>query len=170
MANNYVHFSIGISTIEPIARDIINALIYFSKGTSDHIQPTKDNTLKSIISATEDCLKEIEDCSYYVPHITGILFSHEPVIVNDKNTVYIWDEAGQPDPYEFCVLLKNTFKHHGVNSIAIIEYAVTCSKPRPGEFGGGVYVVDRNSIYNESTVDIARRLFDERKRALLNNG
>lgn len=34
------------------------------------------------------------------------------------------------------------------------EYAYTCSKPRVGEFGGGAFLITKNSIINKTTYEI----------------
>ena len=40
----------------------------------------------------------------------------------------------------------------------VIEFCYSCSKPRVGEFGGGVIVVHKGNITAENTQDIASRL------------
>lgn len=42
-----------------------------------------------------------------------------------------------------------------------LEWAETCSKPRPGGFGGGAMVIGRDRIVSCSTRDMVARLLDE---------
>jgi hypothetical protein len=62
------------------------------------------------------------------------------------STVYMYaEESGN---VESCAdLIANYMKHFDINGYFRLEFATTCSRPRPGEFGGGVCCITKDEEY-----------------------
>lgn len=64
-----------------------------------------------------------------------------------ENTIFLFDDGESGDLERLAELLCSWASRFGrTEEIIACEYSVSCSKPRPGEFGGGVFIVHRNNV------------------------
>jgi hypothetical protein len=63
-----------------------------------------------------------------------------------------WDNADMA-----AQMIHDFLRHFKRNDIVILEVAIHCSKPRPGEFGGAAYVLSREKFAALGTGDWAWR-------------
>lgn len=82
-----------------------------------------------------------------------------------QNLLIFSDENGNLD--QVCSLLQRWLKAFHPNESIGVEWAVTCSKMRPGEFGGGAVFIttDKRTYMNSASwLMEARRKWKERKK------
>jgi len=67
---------------------------------------------------------------------------------DDGTTASIWfsDKAGSPDLDGFAEFLHEELKRLDLGVIIGFEWAVTCSRPMTGQFGGGAVAISRAQI------------------------
>ena len=77
--------------------------------------------------------------------------------------LYVFDEESG-DPEAAANFIQEVLQFSDSEQIVLLEFAMTCSKPRPGEFGGGAVLISRERIeYPESDYAWFNRISNEIK-------
>jgi len=80
----------------------------------------------------------------------------EAELVNENGERYVWIYADEYAEPEYAAMLVQAFlKRFRPNDCWTMTYACTCSKPRPGAFGGGVVFVTADTIDGRNTAELA---------------
>lgn len=140
MANNYLEFSFSAEIDENTYHDfeeMLDALSYDSDKDlplwyKDHENITSKEDMEEMYSG-------------------GLEYSYR------DNVLYVWNE-GEGDLEIAIEALRAAMGHNNVTKPAVIEYACTCSKPRTGEFGGGVCVVGPWMREDETTYNLGMNM------------
>lgn len=171
MANNYAQGSVAYD-VSPEQEDFLtramDLLVAMGTADSDMIEDPKDEDLKNLDAEDKEfadlCSKRLEgmgiDLSTFDDCIEGYGapgFTMEIDDTDDGRAVYFYgDEWLNAD--QVCALLQAMLAATDDDRILTGEIAFTCSKPRPGEFGGAAFAVSRHGQRWENTQDLAEKL------------
>ena len=72
-------------------------------------------------------------------------------VQEDGSYTWCFEDDGCGDIDVVLYLVQSLFKHFNLDRTWTLTWAATCSKARPGQFGGGVAVVSRDKLATEST-------------------
>lgn len=139
MANNYSYFSFSFET--RTAEELAWLLTHMAI-TPDTLS---DTALKEFAETVGCDAQEIVD--YWPPC----------EVETQGNTVYMYSEESF-DSEMVAGFLSAFLRAHNRTDILSFEYAVTCSKPRPGEFGGGAVVISATEWDEKTTTSLEREL------------
>lgn len=78
----------------------------------------------------------------------------------ETDVAYFYSEEGA-NVENVSLFISAFLREHGRDDTVIIEWAEYCSKPRPGEFGGGASVVNANGYRIGGTRRLAKILEEE---------
>ena len=84
----------------------------------------------------------------------------------DGTVTWTFEDDGCGDIDVVLYLVQSLFKHFNLDRTWTLTWAGTCSKARPGQFGGGVAVVTKEQVMAETTWTRAAnlvRLLEEEK-------
>ena len=150
MANNYCLFATEFPFPEQAAMDFISLcntdFDNLPQWFVDHHKLTEENFDRFL-----------EDCEEY----------GGPDIITSYGggKLYIASEENGNISY-VVFILNEVMKHYKIKEPIVIEYAYTCSKPRPGEFGGGVAVVGPGTWKFNSTAAMGEKMAKAMRREL----
>lgn len=146
MANNYVLFSEGLRVT---AKDVA-----WIKAEIDKFEnaPTDEDSdeYRGFLGLCEE---------YEVEPDIGLEFQVE---YYNKQVIFYSEEGG--NWYHVAKLVQNLFRAHYPDAAFTIGWAETCSRPRPGEFGGGGAVVTAEKIEAMSTWKFFDKVLKKRDR------
>lgn len=131
MANNYTYFSFAVTLNNPAESEWIETLL---EGAS-HDEPSGE--VREVFPEWDDY-----ECLGFDWEIHG---------ADGKQTLYIHDDGGEGNPDFVVRLLQAYLAWFNPTGIISFEFAYTCSKPRPDEFGGGAVVVTADDDLWSST-------------------
>ena len=150
MANIYCLFATEFAFPEQAAEDFISLcdgeLDDFPQWFVEHHKLTEENFDRFL----EDCEK------YGGADITASYGGGKLYIASD--------DSGNINFVAF--MLSEVMQYYNLREPVIIEYAFTCSKPRPGEFGGGVVVIGPGTWQLNSTAAIGEKMAKAMKKEL----
>jgi hypothetical protein len=69
----------------------------------------------------------------------------------EDGALWVWDDDGFTD--NVVEFIQETLAKFEIVGTVVFEYAYTCSKPRPGEFGGGVVLITKDNSWWSSPDD-----------------
>lgn len=87
---------------------------------------------------------------------SGCVWSVEDTTDSDVAAVVVYSEENA-DLTTVTAVIRSTLNKFDLSGAVVIEYAQTCSKPRIGEFGGGVAVVTRDQVHWMNTATWAEQ-------------
>lgn len=131
MANNYMHFSEVIRNITPAEAEWLETVL-FTKGS------------KSDLAAALEVDKSQLDC-IDLNDFPGFEFE----IRTDK--LWLYDNGENFNLENLVQIIQLFIRRWSPDYIFCMTWAETCSKPKPGEFGGGWAVVSKDEILHGST-------------------
>jgi len=171
MANNYLLFSTEIvfKTLEE--RDLFRKYIdYFDLRAADEYKDEgeEDEDAGEIedVELFPEEVALIEDiCSdYYVDWEFG--YVPDPNGMNGENLPAAWLMSQEGNSVEPVAAIIHLFlKRTNSNKEHVLQWACTCSKPRPDQFHGGTCLITAKDIYWMSPQDQVSYLRDVRERA-----
>lgn len=88
---------------------------------------------QAAIAAAKEWLEREED---------NLTFDTEFGVNGEHNLVVYAEECGEPE--QVVEFLKHLLPHLPEDTVFTLTWAETCSKPRPGEFGGGAVIVRKS--------------------------
>lgn len=120
--------------------------------TIDDLTPEEEEWAAKALSEPEEGEGSEEDSIYreILDDSPSMEFSWEITSLDGGRALVFWsDDSGNTDQVaKFAQLFLKKFRPKGH---FFIEWANTCSKPRPGEFGGGVVFVTADDITYTNT-------------------
>ena len=163
MATNYENFSECITLPFHAVYDIQN-IMHHVRG----VQSGDDSQYPKLPEWVEtDDLCYFDD---YPPYCEYAIYNNEAD--ESKADLYVWGD-GYQSAGGLAYLLRMVLKHYDLPDKLALQVAYTCSKPRVGEFGGGVFYIDKGAVeylgtdinpeYIPEVVDFIRQL-DFRRR------
>lgn len=119
MANNYTHFAVAV----PLEGGHGRAVSYARQANG------------WIDAAIENDGTPIEGCPIFSSDVDTVYGGLN--ITAEDGVVYISDDGGEGDVSQAADVISWLLRQQGAPSEIDLEWANTCSKSRPGEFGGG---------------------------------
>ncbi len=147
MANNYTQFAEVITMPREAAEYAVALQAAAWRVVDDEtLEPGDEQPARALIAE-------------YADRCGGEWYGTSTTFEVCDNGLYIAaEESG--DLEAVALVIQYTFRHFGLTNFAYIEYANTCSRMRPGEFGGGAMVVTKDdtrwlstSLWVSQTID-----------------
>lgn len=148
MANNYQLWSASFAW--PTQRKE-EAQRWLAAATADPPEDNEDGPTDYKLLPNQENWRDFENCEGRVDF---------QVNLNDDNAFVVYvDDSGNLE--HAVALVQEYFREFDPEAIGTIEWADTCDKPRPGEFGGGVVVFDKDHEYWRSTGALSSELREQ---------
>lgn len=145
MANNYLKFSIELNVTpgkDGEIRDIIKQIEEINDAPEDELEDELDSMGLHPAFQSEygkifiDIIRN-EECVNF----TAVIYP------NDSNSLYVYaEDSGSPESAAHLIKMLLDADLLAVPEFVVLEWAETCSKPRPGEFSGGACMISREGI------------------------
>lgn len=160
MANNYLSFSVQLAVADGKADEvqtIVKQISDFCNLLSDasHAEELNTAPLHPVFDSElgknfVEYIRSNEEYYWAVVEVDALL-----------GTLYVYsEEYGNPELVADFIKLLLDYGLIVVEEYVLLEWAETCSKPRPGEFGGGACMISRKGIeWRESNDQWAKNLY-----------
>jgi len=148
MANNYTYFSLSVHLDDPEAEWVKKVLGYASNCDGDVINPEDGPESRDLLEIWPDW----NDRNY-------LGFDWE--VRGEIDGLWIYTEAGEGNTDAVADFLQFFLAKFGLKTAIQFHYALTCGKPRPGEFSGGACVVTAEDQQWSSLSDWVEITIDE---------
>ena len=161
MANNYTSYAAEFEFPQKAAEDFINILRAFGSVGSENseevckILPEWYAKKYDLLQDGKVSINKFEDFydreeMYRVSSPEGIEY--------DKSAGVLYFGSESDDPYAIADILSDVMQEHGCEEAICFEVAFTCSKLRPGEFGGAAIAVGPGIVRSMGTAEMADSL------------
>lgn len=141
MASNYLQFSIEL-TVTPgkdgEIRNIIEQIELIDNATEDELNSMGLHPAFQSESGQEFINVLRNECAL---NFTSVQYSDSP-----KSLYLFAEDSGSPEQAACFIKMLLDANLIEVEEFTVLEWAETCSKPRPGEFSGGACMISREGI------------------------
>lgn len=137
MANNYINFSFDIA-LTPEANEWAKRIL--NAGKDAWGEDLEDEEAAEVFPDWDDAGQEL-----------GFDFSFEEF--DGRPLLIIYDNDGEANTEGVVTFVRAYLKKFEPKGMVGFEVAATCSKHRPGEFGGSAHIVTADDVFDFSTAD-----------------
>lgn len=151
MANSYSAFSVELELLSQEELDQARVLIdLFRLLMTEDLSDADAATLRSLFDSAVGDLPELTgECLFRIETTRSFPYS-----------LYVWAEESA-DLLTAVTFIQAFLRMLNRDDIITLTWADWCSKPRPGEFGGGAVVISRTDVRWLDTQDWIDRTHDE---------